>query len=138
MSDEMQGTVFGGPLERLRQCARIDLPRMADEYAEVRNGCETSKSADSALERDAYFGAKALKDPWVQLRDLIWGAAGETGANLWALSVGLDQAVSDFAEQDTAAGAEMERHRLDLQGDYDPGNDEWRGGYDDGDYPGKP
>ena len=138
MNDEMQGTVFGGPLERLRQCAQIDLPRMADEYAAVRNGCESSKGGDSVFDRDSYFGAKQLKTSWVQLRDLVWGAAGETGANLWALSQGLNGAVNAFATQDTAAGAAMKKISDDLQTDYDPGNDAWKGGYDEGDYPGKP
>ncbi|MEU4161456.1 hypothetical protein [Actinoplanes sp. NPDC026670] len=31
MADEMRGVVFGGPLERLRQAARVDLPRLADD-----------------------------------------------------------------------------------------------------------
>lgn len=137
MNDVMKGQVFGGPLERLRQCAQIDLPKMADEYAEVRNGCESSKSADTALERDSFFGAKDLKEPWTKLRDLIWTASGETGANLWELAQGLDKAVTNFAEDDTAAGNEVEKHRKALSEDYEKGNDEWKGGYDDGDYPGK-
>ncbi|BEL03472.1 hypothetical protein Q0Z83_016630 [Actinoplanes sichuanensis] len=135
MADEMRGVVFGGPLERLRQAARVDLPRLADEYAQIRNACETTKGYDDRMDRPAYFGSPALKGVWVQLRDVLWSAAGETGKNLWELSLGLDAAVNRFAYEDTVAGDEMRRIQGRLQSDRSPANDEWTVGYDSGPYP---
>ncbi|MEV0901435.1 hypothetical protein [Actinoplanes sp. NPDC049802] len=135
MSDEMRGAVFGGPLERLRQAARIDLPRLADEYAEIRNACETTASYDDKLDRPGYFGAPALKDSWTRLRDVVWSAAGETSENLWELSRGLEAALNRFAHEDETAAREMYDARDRLQGDRSPGNDEWTVGHDAGDYP---
>ncbi|MEV4275050.1 hypothetical protein [Actinoplanes xinjiangensis] len=135
MVDEMQGAVFGGPLERLRQAARVDLPRLADEYAQIRNACESTSGYDDKLDRPAYFGSPALKGAWVQLRDVVWAATGETGENLWELSQGLDAALNRFVHEDTVAGAEMLRVRDRMQGDTSPANDEWTVGYDGGSYP---
>jgi hypothetical protein len=135
MVDEMQGAVFGGPLERLRQAARVDLPRLADEYAQIRNACETTSGYDDKLDRPAYFGSPALRGAWAQLRDVVWAATGETGENLWELSQGLEAALNRFVQEDTAAGHEMDVIRGRLQGDTSPANDEWRAGYDDGSYP---
>jgi hypothetical protein len=136
MSDEMRGAVFGGPLERLRQAARIDGPRLADEYAQIRNECETTSSSDDKLDRPAYFGSPALKGAWTQLRDVIWTATGETSANLWALAQGLDVALDRFIREDDAAADEMFRIRGHLEGDTSRSNDEWTAGHDDGHYPG--
>jgi hypothetical protein len=135
MGDEMQGAVFGGPLERLRQAARVDLPRLADEYAQIRNACETTSHYDDKLHRPGYFGAPALKGAWVQLRDVVWAATGATGENLWELSLGLDAALNRFVLEDTTAGEEMLQVRDRLQGDSSPANDEWTVGYDSGSYP---
>lgn len=131
----MQGVVFGGPLERLRQAARIDLPRLADEYAQIRNACETTTSYDEKLDRPGYFGPPALKGSWTQLRDVVWAAAGETGENLWELSQGLESALNRFAHEDAVAAAEMLDIRDRVQGDSTPANDEWTVGYDGGSYP---
>jgi hypothetical protein len=135
MGDEMQGAVFGGPLERLRQAARIDLPRLVDEYAQIRNACETTSSYDERLDRPGYFGSPALKDSWTRLRDVVWTAAGETSDNLWALSLGLETALNRFVHEDDTAAREMYEIRDRLQGDRSPGNDEWTVGHDDGGYP---
>jgi hypothetical protein len=114
MSDEMQGVVFGGPLERHRQAARVDLPRLADEYAQIRNACEATSGFDDKLDRPDYFGSPGLKGSWVQLRDVVWGAVGETGANLWELSQGLDAALNRFVQEDDTAAAEMYQVRARL------------------------
>jgi len=135
MSDEVQGAAFGGPLERLRQAARVDVPRLADEYAKVRDGCETSSGMDNRLDRPGYFGSPGLKSSWVELRDVVWTAAGETSDNLWALSQGLEAALDGFIQTDTAAAAEMNKIRSQLEGDQSKSNDEWKAGYDDGYYP---
>ncbi|GAA2700036.1 hypothetical protein [Actinoplanes palleronii] len=135
MSDEMHGAVFGGPLERLREGARVDLPRLADEYAKIRNDCETSSGSDDKLDRPAYFRSPALKGAWTQLRDVVWTAAGETSENVWALSQGLETALDTFIAQDTEAGKELAKSRLDRQGDGTTTNDEWTAGYDTGNYP---
>ena len=137
MGDEMQGAVFGGPLERLRQCARVDLPRLADEYAKVRDGCQTSAGSDGLLDRPDYFGSPRLKDAFTPLRDVVWTAVGATGRNLWDLSRGLDTALDGFVEHDTAAKNVMNGYKAALDSDTSTGNDEWTGGYHDGDYPGK-
>jgi hypothetical protein len=136
MTDEMSGAVFGGPLERLRQAARIDLPRLADEYAQIRNECETTSSSDDRLDRPGYFGSPALKGPWTQLRDVVWTAAGESSVNIWALAQGLDAALDRFIREDDAAADEMFRVRGQLEGDASRGNDEWTAGHDHGRYPG--
>lgn len=136
MSDEMRGVVFGGPLERLRQAARIDVPRLADEYAKIRNECETTASSDDKLDRPGYFGSPALRGAWTQLRDVVWAATGETSVNLWALAQGLDIALDRFIREDDAAADEMFRARTQLEGDTSRGNDEWTAGHDDGPYPG--
>jgi hypothetical protein len=135
MVDEMQGAVFGGPLERLRQAARVDLPRLADEYAQIRNACETTSGYDDKLDRPAYFGSPALRGAWAELRDVVWAATGETGENLWELSQGLEAALNRFVQEDTAAGDEMRVLQGRLQGDTTRANDEWTAGYDDGSYP---
>nr|MDT0656786.1 hypothetical protein [Micromonospora sp. DSM 115978] len=135
MSDEMSGAVFGGPLERLRQAARIDVPRLADEYAQIRNECETTSSSDDRLDRPAYFGYPALKGAWTQLRDVVWTAAGETSTNLWDLAQGLDVALDRFIREDDAAADEMFRVRSQMEGDASSGNDEWTAGHNDGNYP---
>ncbi|WP_436519630.1 hypothetical protein [Actinoplanes sp. HUAS TT8] len=135
MSDEMHGAVFGGPLERLRQAARVDLPRLADEYANIRNECETSSGSDDKLDRPAHFGSPALKDAWTRLRDVVWSAAGETSDNLWDLSRGLNTALDRFVAQDTEAAAALRATRWDLQHDSTSINDEWTAGYDGGSYP---
>jgi hypothetical protein len=135
MSDEMQGAVFGGPLERLREAARIDLPRLADEYAKIRGGCETASHSDDKLSRPAYFGSPALKDAWTQLRDVVWTATGETGENLWALSQGLEAALEHFMNEDHTAADAMQALRGQLQGDKSQSNDEWTAGYNDGRFP---
>ncbi|MDI6104926.1 hypothetical protein QLQ12_40705 [Actinoplanes sp. NEAU-A12] len=131
----MQGAVFGGPLERLRQAARIDLPRLADEYAQIRNACETTSSYDDRLGRPGYFGSPALEHTWIQLRDVVWTAAGETSDNLWELSQGLETALNRFVHEGDTAAREMREVRGRLQGDSSPGNDEWTVGHDAGDYP---
>lgn len=136
MSDEMSGTVFGGPLERLRQAARIDVPRLADEYAQIRNECEATASYDERLDRPGYFGYPSLRGPWTALRDIVWTAAGETSANLWDLAQGLDHALDRFIREDEAAADEMFRARSRLEGDSSRSNDEWTAGHDDGPYPG--
>jgi hypothetical protein len=110
----MQGVVFGGPLERLRQAVRVDLPRLADEYAQIRNACEATSGFDDKLDRPDYFGSPGLKGSWVQLRDVVWGAVGETGANLWELSQGLDAALNRFVQEDDTAVAEMYQVRARL------------------------
>jgi hypothetical protein len=137
MSDEMHGAVFGGPLERLRQAARVDVPRLADEYAKIRNECEASSGTDDKLDRPAYFdsGAPAFKNSWVELRDIVWTATGETSENLWDLSRGLDVALDAFIAQDTAAANALKATRWDLEHDGTTINDEWTAGYDDGSYP---
>ncbi|SDS37847.1 hypothetical protein [Actinoplanes derwentensis] len=135
MSDEVQGVAFGGPLERLRQAARVDLPRLADEYAQIRNACETTTSYDDRLDRPGYFGSPMLKNSWTQLRDVVWSAAGETSDNLWELSRGLDAALARFVHEDTTAAAEMLKIRNQVEGDRSTGNDEWTAGHDDGHYP---
>jgi hypothetical protein len=137
MADELRGEVFGGPLERLRQAARIDVPRLADEYAQIRNGFETAAGSDGKLDRPAYFGGPALKGAWTRLRDDVWSAAGETSENLWALAQGLDAALERFIHEDTVAADEMFRSRAALEGDRSTGNDEWTAGHDDGHYPGR-
>lgn len=131
MNDKLSGEALGGALERLREAARIDLPKLADEYAKVREYCEATKEVDGKLDRPAYFGGTKVKDAWLPLRDLIWTASGDTGDNLWALSQGLGAAVDDFAEQDAAAGNEMRRLKGELETDKDPANDQWKAGYDD-------
>jgi hypothetical protein len=136
MPDEMSGGVFGGPLERLRQAARIDLPRLADEYAQIRNECEMTSRYDDKLNRPDYFGSPALKSAWTKLRDVVWTAAGETGANLWSLSEGLNAALERFIVEDGAAADEMFRARSRMEGDQSKSNDEWTTGYDHGAYPG--
>jgi hypothetical protein len=135
MSNEMQGAVFGGPLERLRQAARIDLPRIADEYAKIRSECETTSHTDVKLDRPAYFGSPALKDGWTTLRDVVWSATGETSENLWDLAQGLESALEKFIGQDQTAADEMYAARGRLQSDTSRTNDEWTAGYSDGHYP---
>ncbi|BCJ40592.1 hypothetical protein GCM10010168_74200 [Actinoplanes ianthinogenes] len=135
MTDEMRGAVLGGPLERLRQAARVDLPRLADEYAGLRNECETSSGSDDRLDRPAHFGAPALKESWTRLRDLVWTAAGETSDNLWDLSRGLDYALDRFVQQDTEAADALRATRWTLEHDRTTTNDEWTAGHDGGHYP---
>ncbi|HWS34087.1 MAG TPA: hypothetical protein VN408_15250 [Actinoplanes sp.] len=135
MTDDVRGVAFGGPLERLRQAARVDLPRLADEYAQIRNACEATTGEDTRLDRPAYFGAPALRDSWTRLRDVVWSAAGETSDNLWELSRGLDAALTRFVQEDAAAADEMFQIRDRMQGDRSTGNDEWTVGHDDGHYP---
>ncbi|GGN92412.1 hypothetical protein GCM10010112_79560 [Actinoplanes lobatus] len=135
MSEEMHGAVFGGPLERLRQAARIDLPRLVDEYAQIRNACETTSSYDDRLDRPGYFGPPAFQSSWTRLRDIVWTAAGETSDNLWELSQGLEAALNRFLHEDDIAAREMDEIRDRLQGDRSPGNDEWTVGHDSGEYP---
>ncbi len=133
----MHGAVFGGPLERLRQAARVDVPRLADEYAKIRNECETSSGSDHNLDRPAHFdsGTPGFKNSWVALRNVIWTAAGETSENLWDLSRGLDGALDRFAAQDIEAANALKSTRWDLEHDSTTVNDEWTAGYNDGNYP---
>ena len=135
MGSPLQGAGFGGPLERLREGARVDLPRLADEYAKVRDGCEASSESDGKLDRPDYFGSPRLKDSWVPLRDVVWGAVGETGDNVWALAQGLEATVEGYIAADSGAAAEMNKIRGQLQGDHSTGNDEWKAGYENGQYP---
>ncbi|SDT39686.1 hypothetical protein [Actinoplanes derwentensis] len=125
MSDEMHGVVFGGPLERLRQAARVDLPRLADEYAQIRNACETSASHDDKLDRPGYFGSPALRNSWTQLRDVVWTATGETSDNLAEPAQGLETALNRFMYEDDIAAAELTRARDLMQHDRAKTNDEW-------------
>lgn len=135
MNDELTGKEFGGALERLRQAARIDLPKLADEYSQVRDDIDSGSSVDDKLDHDSYFGANELKADWTPLRDLIWTASGQSGDNIWALATGLDGAVTSFADVDTAAGAAMDKERKKLENDGDASNNEWKDGYDKGDTP---
>ena len=135
MNDELTGKEFGGALERLRQAARIDLPKLADEYSQVRDDIDSGSSVDEKLNHDSYFGPNVLKADWTPLRDLIWTASGQSGDNIWALAGGLDGAVESFAEQDGAAATELDKERKKLENDGDASNNEWQDGYDKGDTP---
>lgn len=132
--NELRGKEFGGELEQLRQAARVNLPRLADEYATAMTAVsDTSTASVMAFSRDEYFGGHMgpAYDSWKQLRQILECALGESGANIASVAQVLDWALDDFIEADGEAADAMRDAQSNFEDENGPEKEEWNGDYED-------
>lgn len=136
VEDSVSGKTLGVHLERLRQIARVDIPRAANDYAAVSDAiAETESTASKVFNEEVDFGIGKIESPWIYIRDTLWAGAGDTSAHLWDVGEVLDSAVVEWAEYDDEAGAELEQWRDEIEDSSKEGIHEWQGDYE---YPDRP
>lgn len=114
MNDDLDGKKFGGALEELRRAARINLPRLADEYHEALKHIQDASKYESRF-TPAHFACdgRSFQSAWEQMYQMVEFGIGTTMNNYWEVADVLDTALESFIEQDSAAAEELEKQKLE-------------------------
>ncbi|HZE38977.1 MAG TPA: hypothetical protein VE172_09220 [Stackebrandtia sp.] len=127
MTGEMSGVELGGELNKLRTAARVELPRMADEYHQIAADLSGTAGTTAFHRPEDYFGPRVVDYSWSRLRDLVWNASDNTAATLVGVGSLLGKALDDFVAHDAEAAQRLDVYRNEAQNDSTTSNDEYTG-----------